>query len=270
MSLWEEPVRDLRPLAILEREKLVDFLGQLTHEEWLTPTALPGWTVKDIALHLLDDDLTWLSTQRDGDMSGLVDMSDRQSFPRLLAQKNQRWVDGARSMSKQVVTALLTWTGEQVDAFHATLDLLAESRVSWASDGPVPSWFNVAQEFTERWVHQQQMREAVDHVADHMSTLPDVLRTFVWAIAHQLPHVAAVSGVELTIDGVQSWTLTPNPMQGWSLSTGQASEADARLRLTADAAWRLLTGAAVPDGGITSEGPPGIIDGLKAVRAIIV
>jgi DNA-binding transcriptional ArsR family regulator len=29
--------------------------------------------MKDVALHLLDDDLTWLSAQRDGDASGLVD-----------------------------------------------------------------------------------------------------------------------------------------------------------------------------------------------------
>lgn len=59
--------------------------------------------------------------------------------------------------------------------------------VSWASDGPVPYWFNVAQEFTERWVHQQQMREAVDRVADHESMLPEVPRTFVWAFPRQLP-----------------------------------------------------------------------------------
>lgn len=269
MSLWEEPVRDVRPLATVERRRLLQFLGQLTHEEWLTPTALPGWSVKDIALHLLDDDLTWLSVQRDGDTSGLVDMTDRRSFPHLLAQKNQRWVDGARALSQQVVAGMLSWTGEQVDAFHARQDLLADGWVSWASDGPVPYWFNLEQEFTERWVHQQQMREAVGRVEDHASTLPDVMRTFVWAIAHQLPEVAAVGRVELDIEGAQTWTLTRNTEHGWSLSSGQPRDADARLRMTADAAWRLLTGATVPVGGITSEGPPGVIEALGRVRAVI-
>ena len=45
--------------------------------EWQTTTACPGWTVKDIALHLLDDELAWLSRGRDGDLSGLIDDTDR-------------------------------------------------------------------------------------------------------------------------------------------------------------------------------------------------
>ena len=68
MSLWDEQVRDVRQLAVADRQRLVQFLTDLTDEEWLAPTAAPGWTVKDIALHLLDDDMTWLSTQRDGDL----------------------------------------------------------------------------------------------------------------------------------------------------------------------------------------------------------
>jgi hypothetical protein len=70
-------------------------------------------------------------------------------------------------MSRRVVTGLLRWTGEQVDSFHASQDLLGHGWVSWASAAPVPYWFNLAQEFTERWIHQQQMRAAVGIVADH-------------------------------------------------------------------------------------------------------
>src|SRR5438128_603947 len=120
MSLWEEQVRDVRPLATDERERLLAFLADLADDEWLAPTAAPGWTVKDLALHLLDDDLSWLSRERDGDLSGLVDMSDRAAFPRLLAEKNQRWVDAAGGISGRVITGLLRWSGEQVDAFHAS------------------------------------------------------------------------------------------------------------------------------------------------------
>ena len=72
MSLWEERVRDVRPLATDERERLLAFLADLADDEWLAPTAAPGWTVKDLALHLLDDDLSWLSRERDGDLSGLI------------------------------------------------------------------------------------------------------------------------------------------------------------------------------------------------------
>ncbi len=58
MSLWNEPVRDLRSLATAERQGLLRLLAGMTDAEWLARAAIPGWTVKDIALHLLDDDLT--------------------------------------------------------------------------------------------------------------------------------------------------------------------------------------------------------------------
>jgi uncharacterized protein (TIGR03083 family) len=269
MSLWDEPVRDVRPLAVADREQLLGLLADMTSNEWLTSTAVPGWTVKDIALHLLDDDLTWLSTQRDGDLSGLVDMSDRQMFPRRLAEKNQRWVDGARPLSRPVVTDLLRWTGEQLETLHAAQDLTGEGRVSWAHDDPVPYWFNLAQEFTERWVHQQQMREAVGRVDDHEAALPEVLRTFVWAFPHQLAPDLDVQCVEIAIDSVGVWTLTPDA-GGWSFSTGSAADADAQLRLTANAAWRMLTGAAFPADELTAAGSDAARDALTSVRAIIV
>ena len=176
----------MRLMATDERRRLLAFLEKLTPGQWVAPSAAPGWTVQDLALHLLDDDLSWLSHQRDGGTGGRVDMSDRHLFVELLAAKNQRWVDAARVLSPRVVIDMLGWAGDQVDAFHARCDLRADGWVSWASSEPVPFWFNLAQEFTERWVHQQQMREAVDRVEDHADYLPEVLRTFMWAVPHQL------------------------------------------------------------------------------------
>ena len=162
--------------------------------------------------------MTWLSQERDGELSGLINMSDRQIFPRLLAEKNQRWVDAARVMSRRVVEDLPQWSGEQVDALHAGRDLLDEGWVSWASDEPVPYWFNLAQEFTERWVHQQQMREAVDRVEDHDVTLPDVLRTFIWAFPHQFRGAVGARVIRMRIDPLGDWTLSATDDGGWNLS----------------------------------------------------
>lgn len=98
---------------------------------------------------------------------------------------------------------LLAWAGDQVDTFHAQCDLRAPGWASWASSESVPFWFNLAQEFTERWVHQQQMREAVGQVADHADHLPEVLRTFIWAVPHQLgPAADAAAELEVTIVGL--------------------------------------------------------------------
>jgi hypothetical protein len=272
VSLWESPVRDVRPLAIVERARLLGFLDSLTEAEWLAPSAVPGWTVKNLALHLLDDDLGWLSRARDEDFTGLLDMSDRRTFVELLAAKNQAWVDGTRGLSRRVVTDLLVWSGAQVDAYHASQDLMGPGYVSWASDDAVPYWFNLAQEFTERWVHQQQMREAVGRVDDHLTLLPEVLHTFVWALPHQF-HARADSGsdVEVRIDDVGVWTLTAQADGLWELAAREpAQTAIARLTLTADAAWRMFTGAPVPTDGVRADGPAAYTDALLAVRGIIV
>ena len=113
-------------------------------------------------------------------------MEDHAGFVDALATKNQRWIDGARGLSLRVVAELLEWTGRQMDAYYDSMDLHGEGRVSWAGDGPVPLWFDIAQDLTERWVHQMQMREAVGRVEDYAQRyLPTVLRTFVWALPHQ-------------------------------------------------------------------------------------
>ena len=85
--------------------------------------------------------------------------------------------------------------------------------------------FDLAQEFTERWVHQQQMREAVGRVrrspADH---LPEVLRTFMWAVPHQLGQPGRhVTTLQMTIAGVACWTLSPSG-SGWVMDERAAAD----------------------------------------------
>ncbi len=40
-----------------ERAALLDLLAGLTDDEWARPTACAGWSVKDVALHILGGDL---------------------------------------------------------------------------------------------------------------------------------------------------------------------------------------------------------------------
>jgi uncharacterized protein (TIGR03083 family) len=223
MNLSEVAAVDVRPLLRTERDDLLALLDGMTEAEWLMPTAVPGWTVKDLALHLLDDDLGWLSRGRDEDSSGLLDPSDYRSFVEALAAKNQRWVDGAQGLSRRVVADLLRCTGEQLDAYYAELDLEGSGGVIWASDGPVPVWFDIAQDLTERWVHQQQMREAIDRLEDYARRyLPTVLRTFVWAVPHQYRVTAPLgTEVEITLGDTGTWTLSAVEDSCWSLGEGR-------------------------------------------------
>ena len=272
MDLFKVSVTDVRPLLRSERQDLLCFLRALAPEEWATPSAAPGWRLKDLALHLLDDDLGWLSRDRDGDRAGLLAMDDHESFVAALAAKNQRWVDGARGLSGRVITELLEWSGQQVDTFYASIDLLSEGHVSWANDGPVPIWFDIARDLTERWVHQMQMREAVGRVDDFAERyLPVVLRTFVWALPHQY-RVAASAGttvqVDLAVGG--TWLLVSDGSARWSLEEGNVEAPDAQAEFTGDAAWRWLTGAGLPSAGLRLDGPAELCQPLLAVRGIII
>jgi uncharacterized protein (TIGR03083 family) len=44
---------DLYPLVVDERRRLADQLDQLTDEQWATPSLCAGWTVRDVAAHVV-------------------------------------------------------------------------------------------------------------------------------------------------------------------------------------------------------------------------
>lgn len=272
-DLEQAPVVDVRPLLIRERADLVAFLRTLSTGEWDQPTAVPGWTVKALGLHVLDNDLGWLSRERDGERSGQLDSAGvYRDFVQALAQKNQRFVDALGTLSARVLCDLLVWAGAEMDEYYEGVDLRAEGIVIWASDDPVPAWFDIAQDLTERWVHQQQMREALHRVGDfEASYLRSVLRTFVWALPHQYrvwaPHGTTVD-VDLAAGGV--WHLTATVAGRWSLAEGPSQSPAARTGFTGGAAWRWLSGAAFDRDEVSASGQQHLIGPLMAVRAIIV
>jgi hypothetical protein len=55
-----------------ERGALLDLLCGLTPEDWRRPTECPAWDVKGLALHILGDDLSLLSRQRDASTDSLT------------------------------------------------------------------------------------------------------------------------------------------------------------------------------------------------------
>ena len=245
MRIDEVQVVDVRRSLTAQRGRLLGLLNSLNSAQWAAPRAAPGWSVKDIALHLLDVDLSWLAHDRDHDQSGIISVpADHEEFVRGLAQRNQRWVDGTQTLSPRLITGLLAWSGKHLDAYLATVDLARPSSVYWA--GEVPLWFDLAREFTERWVHYRQIHEAARPTEDDQHQdqyLPLVLRTFIWGFPHQY-HAPAPAGttIALEIPGIGVWMLT-RTATGWTLDDGQAAAPAARLRISGEAAWRLLTGA---------------------------
>lgn len=272
-------IEDLSPVDVrgpltVQRGRLVGLLESLSDDQWAAQTAAPGWSVKDMSLHLLGVDLGWLARGRDGDHSGIIEVpADHEGFVRRLAAHNQSWIDGTRILSHELIIRLLGWAGEELTCYLDGLDLGEPSSVYWAGD--VPFWFDMAREFTERWVHGRQIREAAMGVQDKLDEELDefvglVIRTFVWGFPHQYTAEAPPGcAVWIGITGVGDWTLTRTD-DAWTLEEGPTSDPAASVQMTADAAWRLLTGAPYEASQVRIAGPANLAEPLTEVRGIIV
>jgi uncharacterized protein (TIGR03083 family) len=247
-----------------ERAILLRLLNGLHPADWDRPTICPGWTIRDVALHLLADDLGVLSRQRDGYLPATSVPGPGESIGIFLARINDAWVQAARRLSGRVIADLLGLSGRQTFAYFSSLDLLTlGGPVSWAGPQPAPRWLDVAREYTERWTHQQQIREAVgEPLLDDARWIGPVLATFARALPRTFSAMDAPAGtaVTLTLDGAGggAWTVVRSHHDAdgasgehvWELFAGRPEAPDAptaEARMSTDTAWRLFTKGLTPD-----------------------
>ena len=239
---------DVVGLFAEEREHLLHLLTSLSDDEWATPTVCPGWTVKDVVLHLLGVDLANLSRRRDGfqDTAQRPASDTQADLVAFLTAFNQSWVEATRRLSPRLLCELLAFSGPPLAAYYAGLDLGAMGEpVSWAGPQPAPVWLDVAREYTERWVHQQQIRDALQRpgLVEPRYCAP-VLAAFVHGLPHALSRADAPEGtcVRLVISGPAggAW-LALRTDQGWVLAQDEETEAAATVTLDQATAWRLFT-----------------------------
>jgi uncharacterized protein (TIGR03083 family) len=228
-----------------EHAALLDLLRALAPDDWQRPTVCDGWSVHDVALHILGGDLANISRRRDRHRSG---KSEQQAWDDLVAylnDLNRSWVEAARRISPRLVIHLLEVTGPQLYEYFATLDPHATGApVSWAGPQPAPVWLDIAREYTERWLHQQHIRDATGRPGlTEPGFLGPVLDTFARALPHAYRDVLAPPRARVRIfvegDADRLWSLVCG--DGWSLSTDAGAAADTAITIDQDALWRLLT-----------------------------
>jgi len=232
-----------------ERSALLGVLADLNDAEWERPTVCPGWSVRDIALHLLADDLGVLSRQRDEHRS-LAPRPD-ESLGVFLARINDEWIQATRRLSGRVIMDLLGWSGDETYGHFSGVDPLAlGGAVSWAGPGPAPRWLDIAREYTERWVHQQHIRDAVGRPGlKERHWFGPVLETFVLGLPRALGDaVPDGATLRLRISGDAGGEWRARRQDGaWSLGALVEGAPDATVQLDQEIAWRLFTK------GITKE-----------------
>jgi uncharacterized protein (TIGR03083 family) len=237
-----------------ERSALVELLRSLDDDDWKRPTECPAYDVQGVATHVLGDDLSLLSRQRDGATPGVVDILHAgDDFRGALDRFNDRWVEAAHFFSPSVLIELLELAGHWTVDWYRAVDLQSLGEPVWffGATGPSPYWQIAAREYAERWVHQHQIRRAVGRSnLDDTALLHPAVAVVVRSIAAHLRDLGTPPGdsIVLTVGGFASWTLTRDN-SGWQLFDGASERALAELELehsrATDAVSRGLTSSAV-------------------------
>jgi uncharacterized protein (TIGR03083 family) len=234
-------------------DMLIDLLQSLTKEEWNKPTIAKQWTVKDIAAHLLDTNLRTLSFGRDGYQ--LAPDISIETYPELISYLNKLnadWVKAAKRLSTTVLIDLLKSSGREFCDFMQEADLDSEAvfSVAWAGEASSKNWFHIAREYTEKFIHQQQIRDAVNKPALFTKELfHPFIDTFMRALPHTYRNTSAkgVTVVAITISSEAggTWFLKRN-IVSWNLVSEPEEKPSAHVIINPSTAWKLFSKGITP------------------------
>ncbi|GAB2657156.1 maleylpyruvate isomerase family mycothiol-dependent enzyme [Flavihumibacter cheonanensis] len=211
-------------------------------------TVAKHWKVKDVAAHLLDGNLRGLSTSRDNYFGEKPEnIHSYQDLVDFLNQLNMSWTNATKRLSPQVITDLLESTGKAYYEHLKTLSPFDDAifSVAWAGQATSPNWFHIAREYTEKFLHQQQIRDAVGKTGIMTRELfYPFIDTLIFALPHTFRDVNAETGTVVSIEvatdigGIWSIIKTEN---GWNLDKSNNLQANAKLLIDPETAWKLFS-----------------------------
>ena len=231
-------------------DQLLGILVKLTPQEWGKPTGCPGWSVKDVALHLLGVEVGVLSRDRDKEQPWMQ-VTAWEELVTFVNRQNDLWIEATRRISTRLLCEFLRASSTQVGQFFASLDPdCVGPIVDWAGPKPAPMWLHIAREYTERWHHQQQIREAVGYpLLTQPTFFAPVLATFAHAFPRAYHDLGAEEGTVVKIsirgDSGGDWYLV-REQSTWLLSDA-APIAHSEVTFDQYDAWRLFTKSLTKD-----------------------
>ena len=270
---------DTRPLFRPLLAELLALLRGLDAAAWERPTVAGPWRVRDVAAHLLDGDLRKLAAYRDDHVlpSDAPIASDR-DLARFVNALNAGGVAWARRLSPRLVTDLLAITGGWAATLLESLDPDAPARwpVSWAGEAASANWMDTGREYTERWHHQMQIRDAVGAPLLLASRwLRPLLELSVRALPVAYAPLDAPPGTTVTLEVMgetrEAWTVVREDGR-WAVRGGRPARPDAVVHASGDDAWRLFYNALPPDElarRLRVEGREGLVRPLLGARSIV-
>jgi hypothetical protein len=206
---------------------------------------------------------------------GFISPPDREitSYTDLVAYLNQfnaEWVSACKRMSYQLITELLESTGRQYSdiMLQQDPDVDAIFSVAWAGEETSKNWFHIAREYTEKWHHQQQIREATGHPG---ILTEELFIPFIDTLLRGLPHTyrnttsppGTVIRISIVLNEPVSWYLLRSE-SAWTITNLQPGSEHAGVNIPAEVAWKLFTKALTPAEALESV----VLTGEKSLAEI--
>jgi len=227
--------------------KLIELLRSLGPEDWEKQTFAPKWKVKDVAAHLLDTGLRKLSVCRDRYAVVTPKIATHADLVALVNRWNQEGVSIYRRLSPPVLISLLELASTEGSEYHKTLDPFAQAvfPVSWAGEEKSANWFDTAREFTERWHHQQQIRDAVERPGIltrefYYPVLDCFMRAAPYTYRTAPSRPRGMAQFNITGDCGGSWYLCGGG-NSWRLAASACGEKLSETTIPQEIAWRIFT-----------------------------
>jgi hypothetical protein len=201
--------------------------------------------VHAVTLHLFRNDVGWPRESWTG-----VDI-DYSSMAQTIEQENDKWVEAARRIPPTLMPELLVLSGDRLDGLLACVDMDAPGiPVAWSGSGPSPVWLDIAREYTERWVHHQQIRDATNRAGlKDREWMHPVFRTFMLALPRAYDPVQAPKGTRVRVvvsgHGGGTWCIQHDEAR-WRL-VDESESVSAEVRLPEELAWRLYVRTVSPE-----------------------
>jgi hypothetical protein len=123
--------------------------------------------------------------------------------------------------------------------------------VAWAGQETSPNWFHIAREYTEKFLHQQQIRDAVGK-QDIMTKglFYPFVDTFMFAFPHTFRNISVENGtvvsIEVSTDIGGIWSIVKTD-KGWELDKSENLDAHTKVIIDPDTVWKLFSKSWKPE-----------------------
>ncbi|MFY9465485.1 MAG: arsenate reductase family protein [Sediminibacterium sp.] len=159
----------------------------------------------------------------------------------------------AKRLSPPLLISLLELTGKEYHEHLLSLNPFDEAvfGVAWAGQERSENWFHIAREYTEKFIHQQQIRDALGKEPLFSEIL---FRPFISTLMYALPVAYKnTEAPEGTIIALQIGSATGEEYRiirnynGWSLTEVSEAIATSTIQMNPDTAWKVFSKGISPE-----------------------